>query len=137
MLTLEFTDHEELAASVPGWTLEMRRLDPGPFRAVMAGIDLGGVLISRFRFNRSLEIEGATPEGLRSFALPGSERCRATWCGQDLTPDRICVYEPRGSFEGVSYADFDSFEIAITEELLLDTGRALGLPPVHRLAAGG
>ncbi len=37
----------------------------------------------------------------------------------------------------MSYGDFESFEIAITEELLQDTSRALGLPPVHRLAAGG
>jgi AraC family transcriptional regulator, ethanolamine operon transcriptional activator len=103
-----FDDVDEFAESVRGWNLDVRKLDRNRFGCEILQVGIGGVRITRSRFNSHLEIKGSAPEGYRSFGMLTQNSTPAIWCARSTSDQTMAVYDARGDFESVVHPGFES-----------------------------
>src|SRR5689334_19470541 len=71
IMRIECSDTDELAELLGDWNCEWTHLHPGDFRATMAVVPLGSVLICHGQNNKALAEHSAPPEGCISIGRPG------------------------------------------------------------------
>jgi AraC family ethanolamine operon transcriptional activator len=72
------------------WELEYRQLSPGSFTASNIGFTLGGSVVYKESFNRSVSVHGGLRTGLLGFSLPNElARLRGRWWGAEYPASAI------------------------------------------------
>ena len=125
-----FSDFDELAEVVHDWRLEFVQLERGPFRAKVEQAGGEHFQLGRARFGRRLHQLGETPEGLRTFVVPGDSEFRILWRGQEVLGHDIGVFPVGGILDSVSGPGFDVFIPSLPQEMLDVRAGGLGLPSV-------
>lgn len=114
----EHRDLDEFALDAPGYALEIRQLDPGEFASRMAFVSSPRVQVAWASFERSLEIQGTTPLGMRTFKYAVNDELAWTWRGRFARGNDFLVY-PRGArIDVLIPAGWSAFAISIEEEYL-------------------
>lgn len=131
-----FSDFDEMAEVVHDWQLEFVQLDRGTFWAKVEQAGAECFQLGHARFGRRLHQRGGTPEGLRTFVVPGSSEFRILWRGQELLCHDIGVFPVGGVLDSVSVPGFDVFIPSLPEEMLDLRADSLGLPTVDRILGG-
>ncbi len=130
------TDFDSFAAAARGWDLDFRQLDSGPFESEMVQVATDSVNLGNATFNRLLDQRGATPAGLRTFALLSEGSSPWVWRHHDVPQDALLIYPRDGEIHGVSRPGFDAFAIALSEDLLADVASDMGLPDLDTMTGG-
>ena len=130
-----FGDFEQFSEATRGWDFDFRQLDRGPLDAELLQLGVGPVLVMRASFNRRFDQRGGAPPGLRTFALP-EERVEAEWCGHLASDAHLNAFSRGGEFHAVSPPGFAVHTVSVSEELLDDVARTLGLASVPQLVDG-
>lgn len=114
----EHRDLDEFALDAPGYELTIRQLDPGEFASRMAFVHSERVQVAWASFDRSLEIQGSTPEGMRTFKYAVSDDLEWMWRGRFARGNDFLVY-PRGAHIDVLIpAGWSAFAVSIEEAYL-------------------
>jgi len=129
-------DFDDFAAAARGWDLDFRQLDSGPFEANMVQIATDSVNVGHATMNRLLDQRGATPAGLRTFALLSEASSPWVWRHQDVLQDALLIYPTDREIHGVSRPGYDAFALAFSEDLLADVASEMGLPDLDAITGG-
>jgi len=119
LVRAEFSDVEELCASVRSWDLDFR-----PLRTAARVGTVGRVIQSRSgplelgyaRFSVSLEQGGAPPPGLITFVVPGLALRRLWWRGHDVDAGTVLVFPVGSELRSFSGPDFEIDTVSVSEE---------------------
>ena len=128
-----FRDFEAFREVMAGWDLDFRQLEAGAFEAHVAHVLTPTVLLSRCGFNRKMDQKGAPPEGYRTFGIPADDSVRVRWRGREYDGRTLMLFPASGELDSVSAAGFDVFTISVSEAVLEDASRRLGLPGIDDL----
>jgi AraC-like DNA-binding protein len=119
LVRAEFSDVEELCASVRSWDLDFR-----PLRTAARVGTVGQIIQSRSgplelgyaRFSVSLEQGGAPPPGLITFVVPGLPLRRLWWRGHDVDAGTVLVFPVGSELRSFSGPDFEIDTVSVSEE---------------------
>ncbi|MCP4402975.1 MAG: hypothetical protein GY801_37435, partial [bacterium] len=128
-----FDDFDEFSESIRGWNLDFRQLDRGKFNGDILQLRSGPVLLSRFSFNRRIELWGTTHQRFRTFGVPTEIRPTMTWRGKILERRTVQCYPSNAELEGTTPPGFTTFTLSISEERLAELDPVLGLPMPQEL----
>ncbi len=120
----EFGDIDEFSESLTGWQLDWRQLEAGALRVSATQIASAESLLSYVSFNRPFLQAGATPSGMRSFALvqQGLEPSVVAW-GHRMVGSSILPFPD--SYEATSTVGYSAHTIAVREDTLLELAAEL------------
>ena len=77
----QFDSFEELSEIAVGWDSDFRQLDAERFKSKVLLAQVGSILLSNGRFGCHVEQRGATPSGMRTFAVPNVDCPEMRWFG--------------------------------------------------------
>lgn len=126
-------DADELCYAARAWDLDFRPLEqaPGTSRLVQT-IDPAASLGYAHLAPR-VEQRGASPTGMRTFALLGRDAPDVIWCGATVDADTLMSFDSGGDFECSSPAGFSVHTLSVSIEGLDELARIQGLGSVERL----
>jgi AraC family ethanolamine operon transcriptional activator len=128
-----FSDFDELTEAAKFWDLDFRQLDRGTFQgSIFQGL-LGRMQIAEARFGRSLQQQGWTPPGLRTFVVLASEQTRFNWRRLHVTADDLLIFPRDGELYSISQPDFHIFTISLPEAILGETAATMGASNLSNL----
>ncbi len=134
-LSGRFTDLDEFAEATQSWGLNFQQLERGQLNSRLEVVSALPTSIMRFHFNRRLFQRGQTPEGFRTFGIPGKEMQGLKMYGRDIVQDAVVGFHPNGAFEGVSQSGFSGYTISISENLLMQLANSLGFEQIDNTLA--
>ena len=114
-----FDDFDELTAATRHWDLDFHQLDRGQFHGEIMQLMVGRIQIGVARFERSLQQQGASPPGVRTFVIPAASEVRFNWRRNKVTGKDLLLFPPNGELESVSRTDFHIFTMSVPEDLIL------------------
>ena len=104
IMHLRSNDPAELAASIPGWEVELTQLQPGPFSGQLTAISLGPVLVCCGKFDQPLLQRVAGPRGAMIVNRPGRGSAPLRHLSREIQDDECFVGGPASEGEAVSGA---------------------------------
>ncbi len=101
----EIRDAGELEEVIHGWDLDFRHLGPPAYGSHLFQARSPDVLLSYVRLGMPVLQAGGAPPGMRTFGIldPG---VRVPWCRREAGDASLISFEPGGSFESLSGANF-------------------------------
>ena len=133
-----YSDFDELVESIQGWSLELTKLDAGPFSGELAQVVSEDFILMRGRFHSRLRQMGQPPPGFRTLALSPRPDLRMLWRHQPVSGDDMMVFPGGGELDCLTHDDFDVFTISFREDTLHAAAEAGSNPAAarHILEAG-
>ena len=131
-----FRDFDQFREATRGWDFDFRQLDRGALDVDLLQFGVGPVAVMRVRLSRRFDQRGGAPPGLRTFALPEKRSGDIDWCGHAVTDTNLNTLSRDGEFHAVSPPGFGVHTVSVTEELLDEVARTLGLAAIPELLDG-
>lgn len=114
----ELESFEEFAESATSWNVDFRQLDRERFRTSMLQARIGKMLFSHARLGCHVEQRGATPPGMRTFALTGSSSPEMHWFGHRVGEDVLLLFPRHREISAFSRPGLSVRTVSIPEVLL-------------------
>ena len=127
-----YTDFDDLVESIRGWSLELTKLDAGPFSGELAQVVSEDFILLRGRFHSQLRQKGHPPPGFRTLALSPRPDLRMLWRHQQISGDDMMVFPGGGELDCLTHHDFDVFTISFREDALQAAAEAASMPTAAR-----
>lgn len=123
----DFDRFRELAR---GWDVSTSLLKGGGFRSSLFQLvdDDRGWNFAHARLLTPVHQEGATPPGLRTFAVPDTRDVALSWRRQLVDGRCILVYPHAGEHDAITPAGYGAFVLSARENELCAQSEAMGLP---------
>ena len=118
LIAQQFDSFEELADIAVGWDADFRQLTAERFKSELFQAHVGSLLISNAHFGCHVDQRGATPAGMRTFAVPDSDCPEMRWFGHLVGPDVLLAFPTHGEVQAFSRPGFNVSTFSIPEELL-------------------
>jgi AraC-like DNA-binding protein len=119
LLRAEFSDVDEMCASVRSWDLDFRPLTnaapAGPVGRIIQSRS-GPLELAYARFSVSLEQCGAPPSGSITFVVLGLGLRRLWWRGHDVDAETVLVFPVGSELRSFSGPDFEIHTVSVGEE---------------------
>ncbi len=131
-----FDSFEELAQMAVAWDLDFRQLDSPRSASALLQAQLGSLLVSSARFGCHVDQRGATPAGMRTFAIPDADCSEMRWFGRPVDRNSLLTFPTNGELHAVSRPGFAVTTVSVPQALL-DRYAALGegVAPANDLGA--
>lgn len=129
----KFHDFDELCCNMRNWNLDYRQLDDGRFSSELLMYGNSEIIIGREKLGRKIRQTGESPSGLITFGVFANPKTRIYWRGYDVSGDMLCIFPQGGELDSITHHDFDVFPISISEEILNQKCKLLGLPEINIL----
>ena len=120
-----FDSFEELAQMAVAWDLDFRQLDSPRSASELLQAQLGSLLVSSARFGCHVDQRGATPAGMRTFAIPDADCSEMRWFGRPVDRNSLLTFPTNGELHAVSRPGFAVTTVSVPQALL-DRYAALG-----------
>mgnify|MGYP001814548002 CR=1 FL=1 len=127
-LSARLSSFDEILEAARGWDLDFRLLGPGRGSGTIEATFSRRSLIQRNRFGWKLHQRGASPQGMRTFAIGIADQRPFSWRGFELDGDWLVSFPEDGSVESVSGEGFHGYTLSFEEELVRSAAEALQLP---------
>lgn len=111
----DFDLYQEVALN---WQLDFRKLNRGKFKADITLINVGEVQIGQTAIDGTVQQQGLTPVGHRTFVIPVDNKQSFKWLNRNVNSRNLLVFQKDGPLDGISYDDFNVFTISIKDEHL-------------------
>jgi len=118
LIAQQFDSFEELSALTVAWDAVFHQLDAERFKSDLFQALVGSILVSRARFGCAVDQHGATPPGMRSFALPDFACPGFRWFGHQIEQNVLLAFPTHGEIAAFNQAGFGVFTLSLPEELL-------------------
>ena len=118
---------DEIATQSRGWKVEYNQLSRGQFQGGLRLLELPGIQLSLFSYNRVIHIQGHAPPGTIAFAVNFVSHGNIKFCGHQATAQGELILAHPAS-EGFSFvsADHHTFAVLVfSREEFLNSGRSL------------
>jgi len=139
LLLTEFSDVEELCASVRSWELDFRPLVVSKHCSAAFNIFqqcYGPLEIGHAKFSASIDQRGAPPSDCWTFVILEESMRQLWWRGHDVDSETMLIFPIGGEFNSFSGPDFEVYTISIHEERIACVCERFRLPlPPSRLRA--
>jgi AraC family ethanolamine operon transcriptional activator len=118
---------EEIATQSRGWNVEYNQLSRGQFQGGLRLLELPGIQLSIFSYNRVIHIQGHAPPGTIAFAVNFVSSGNIKFCGHQATGqgDLILTHPASESFSFVSADRHEFAVLVINREEFISSGRSL------------
>ncbi len=137
LLAQQFDSFEELADIAVSWNADFRQLDSERFKSEVFQAQIGSILLSNVRFGCHVDQRGATPAGMRTFAIPDVDCPEIRWFGHTIGPDVLLTFPKHGEIEAFSRPGFSVFTFSIPETLLSEFFERNGAPELEEVLGSG
>lgn len=127
LLDCQFDDLENFLAEAQHWDLDFRATTVGGFGGRVKQLASPHTLISYACFTQGLHQQGGTPEGYRTFGLPGPKCSGFWWWGSQVTRDDMLVFPASNELRSVSHPNFEVFTISVRISYFEELIDSLGL----------
>lgn len=127
-LSARLVSFDDILEAARDWDLDFHLLGPGSGSGTIEATFSRRSLIQRNRFGWKLHQRGASPQGMRTFAIGIANQRPFSWRGFELDGDWLVSFPEDGSFESVSGEGFHVYTLSFEEELVRATAEALQLP---------
>ena len=128
-----FADFDEFTESAADWDIDFRQVGTGLLSADLLQLLDPQFTISKATFDRRCLQSGASPDGMRTFAILDNGAPETRFCGQVLDVNTIALFSKNGEFESSSPPGFDVFTLSIDETLLTELAGHSGGQSLHEL----
>ena len=112
-----FRSFEEFNAFNHGWDADFRALNAGDYCAHLEQFAGQQTLVNIGRLDSGTVQRGATPQGMRTFALPINLSGQATWLNQKIAPLTLMLFPRSGELFSVSSGSMHMATVSFKEEL--------------------
>lgn len=129
----QFDSFEELSELAVGWNADFRQLDAERFKPDLFLAQIGSILISGAHIGCHTNQRGATPAGMRTFAIPDVDCTEMIWYGHVIGPDVLLVFPTHGEIDVHSRPGFGVTVFSIPEYLLSDFFERNGGPDPEKV----
>jgi AraC family ethanolamine operon transcriptional activator len=131
----DFDRFRELAR---GWDVNTWLLEAGGFCSSLFQVvdNDRGWNFAHARLFTPVRQQGATPPGLRTFAVPDTQDVALSWRRQFVDGKSILAYPLAGEHDAVTPADYGAYVISANEHELCDQSEVMGLPEVLSAIGG-
>ena len=135
LLSKSFDSFEEIAMLARAWNADFRQVSSSHENHRVLQVVMDGMLMSRGKFGCHLDQRGATPQGLRTFAMLEEGCAPMHWFGRTVGPNDLLVFPAHGEIDVFSQPGFcnHSFSVSMDELAAFferfegpDLGRLLG-----------
>lgn len=128
IINRQFDSFEEFSVLATSWNADFRQLDAEHFKSTMFQAVLGPMLISSARFGCHVDQYGATPAGMRTFAIANVDSPEMCWYGQKVGSKYIVSFPADGDIDVFSKPGFGAFTFSFPSELLMTFFEQNGVP---------
>ena len=127
---LKSCDFDEMSAAMQGWDQEYRQLQSGPFYGELLISQIGGLQISRGRYERSLLYRGTAPADTVAIAVTLNQRGEGRWLGVQTDTTATIVQKCGAEGELISPESWEALILSIpTQEFTRLAGELAALDP--------
>ncbi|WP_430817655.1 helix-turn-helix domain-containing protein [Carboxylicivirga sp. RSCT41] len=114
----EYLDFEFLKEAAKNWELDFKKLDTSEFYGKLSLVDIGLIQISRTTLKGTIDQDGLTPKGYRTFVIPTRDTSPYFWLNRKVDSSKLLVFSKTCTLDGISHDYFDVYTISIWEEHL-------------------
>ncbi|MBE9549135.1 MAG: AraC family transcriptional regulator [Proteobacteria bacterium] len=118
LIDSQFDRFEELAGLISSWDADFRQLNAELFKPEIFQAQIGSMLISNARFGCHVNQQGATPPGMRTFALPETGCSELFWFGHSVAQGVLLSFPKHGEIQAYNRPGFNMFTFSIPEDQL-------------------
>lgn len=118
ILNQTFDSFEEFSFLVKQFDSDFRQLNTENFKPELFQAQIESILISNVHFGCHVEQRGATPPGMRTFAILNADCPDIHWFGHLVSNDEFLVFPMHGEIDCFSRSGFGVTTISIPEQLL-------------------
>ena len=118
LLARRFDSFEELAHLAVAWDLDFRQLDSSRSASALSQAQLGSLLVSSARFGCHVDQRGATPVGMRTFAIPHADCSEMRWFGRPVDCNSLLTFPSNGELRAISRPGFAVTTVSVPQALL-------------------
>lgn len=112
-----FRFFEEFNAFNHGWDADFQAVQAGKYSAYIEQFADQNTLVSIGNLCTGTVQRGATPHGMRSFALPINLDGRATWLNQEMAPQTLMLFPRSGELFCVSSGPMHMATLSVKDDL--------------------
>ena len=87
LIAQQFDSFEELAEIIIDWDTDFRQLSAERFKSELFQTHVSSLFLSNARFGCHVDQHGATPAGMRTFAVPDADCAEIRWFGHLVGAD--------------------------------------------------
>ncbi len=133
LVARQFDSFEELSEIAVGWDSDFRQLDAERFNSEILLAQIGSILLANGRFGCHVDQRGATPAGMRTFAVPDVDCSEMHWFGHAVEQDVLLTFPSHGELEAYSRPGFNVTTFSIPEDLLAEYFERNGGPELRKI----
>jgi AraC family transcriptional regulator, ethanolamine operon transcriptional activator len=127
---------EEIATQSRGWNVEYNQLSRGRFQGGLRLLELPGIQLSIFSYNRVMHIQGHAPPGTIAFAVNLVSHGSIKFCGHQATQGELILAHPASEGFSFNSADRHTFAVLVFSlEKFIHSGRSLYHREIRHLEA--
>ena len=102
------------------WQAEFRQLSRASQPTSIFQARSGNLLLSNARLGCMVDQRGATPQGMRTFAIQADQSSPMNWFGHQVDSQCLLLFPRQGDIDVVSQEDFSVYTFSLPETLLQD-----------------
>ncbi len=120
LIESQFDSFEEFAELIVSWDADFRQITAESYKSEIFQAQIGSMLITGASFGCQVDQHGATPAGMRTFAIPDVDCSEMRWYGRVTGPDTLFVFPVHGEIEVLSRPGLSVMTFSIPENLLAE-----------------
>ena len=120
LINREFDSFQEIVEMASGWDADFRQLTREDFKPHVFQAKTDLLLLSNVQFGCVVDQRGATPPGMRTFALPNPECPEFNWFGQKINQNDLLIFPVHGELDAFTRTGFNVMTFSIPESYLLE-----------------
>lgn len=126
LIERKFDSFEEFSHLAVSWDADFRQMDAERFKSTMFQAQIGDLLISSARLGCHVEQHGATPVGMRTFAIPDVGSPDLYWFGRTVGQNSLLSFPAHREIDVFSRPGFCGLTFSVPESSLLSLFESKG-----------
>ncbi len=118
LLNTYLDSFEELTGIAHHWNAEFQQMGSEQFKPEVFQARTDLLLYSRARFGCFVRQQGATPPGMRTFAIPNSDCTDFNWFGHKVNKNNLLIFPVHGDIDAFTRPGFNMATISLPENYL-------------------
>lgn len=119
LLNQTFDSFEELSSLASLWSIDFSQLNSEQFKSSIFQAKTDLILLSHVHFGCGVEHKGATPAGMRTFALPYADCSEFSWFGHSVKQNDLLIFPVHGENDAFSKIGFKVMTFSFPESELV------------------
>jgi hypothetical protein len=133
LLDQTFDSFEELSHIAQRWDVDFRQLNAEQFKSDFFQAITGSILVTSAHLGCHVEQRGATPPGMRTFAVFDTNCSEVHWFGHIVSKDDLLLFPSNGEIDVFSRAGFGVTTFSISEDLLTEFFARNGIDNINKI----